>query len=86
MRGAWEIAHLFSRSMFVYLWRLTARCAWRVGWGGVAAGGVRARAFLSRGSAPRLSLSVITSAFGEPARLRPDFPSADSRPCIWMYF
>lgn len=26
MRGAWEIARLFSRSVFVYLWRLTA---WR---------------------------------------------------------
>lgn len=79
MREAWEIARLFSRSMFVYLWRLTA---WQAEGRG---GGIGAPAFLSRGSAPLPFIKCHYQCFSEkPARLRPDFPSADSRPCIWM--
>lgn len=75
MREGREIAHPFSNSMFVYLWRLMALSAWSLGGLGGA---------LS--SPPLLSLSVITSTFVELAGLRLDFPSADTWPCIWMLF
>lgn len=80
MREAREIAHPFSHSTLVYLWRLKAWCGCRVGTREYI------QAFPSQSLAPQLSLSVITSTFRKLGRLRPHIPSTDSWPCIWMDF
>lgn len=67
MRGAWEIARLFSRSVFVYLWCLTA-------WRAERRGGLERRLFCLGARLPCLSLSVITSAFGKAGQAETRLP------------
>lgn len=80
-KEARKIAHLFSFSMFVYLWHLRSESRCRVG-----AGEMHTQAYCPQRRACWLSLSVITSTLRRLASLRPDIPSTDSCPCIWMYF
>lgn len=71
MTEAWEIAGLFSRSMFVYLWCLTA---WQA-----EGRGVEGPAFLSRDSAPLPFIKCHYHCVSEKlAWLRSDFPSTDA--------